>query len=49
MKLMNRGFLGRSVSQQKNLSDNTASIVDEEIRRIADCLSRRTKNVKEIF
>jgi len=29
-------FLGRSVSQQKNLSDNTASIVDEEIRRIAD-------------
>ena len=29
-------FLGRSVSQQKNLSDNTASIVDNEIRRIAD-------------
>merc|ERR1711871_1169327 len=29
-------FLGRSVSQQKNLSDNTASIVDEEIRKIAD-------------
>merc|ERR1712070_1226711 len=29
-------FLGRSVSQQKNVSDNTASIVDNEIRRIAD-------------
>ena len=29
-------FLGRSVSQQKNLSDNTASIVDNEIRRISD-------------
>jgi len=29
-------FLGRSVSQQKNLSDDTASIVDQEIRRIAD-------------
>jgi cell division protease FtsH len=31
-----RFFLGRSVSQQKNLSDNTASIVDNEIRRISD-------------
>jgi cell division protease FtsH len=29
-------FLGRSVSQQKNVSDNTASIVDQEIRKIAD-------------
>ena len=29
-------FLGRSVSQQKNLSDKTASIVDNEIRRISD-------------
>ena len=29
-------FLGRSVSQQKNVSDNTASIVDNEIRRISD-------------
>jgi cell division protease FtsH len=29
-------FLGRSVSQQKNVSDNTASIVDEEIKKIAD-------------
>ena len=26
-------FLGRSVSQQKNLSDSTAKIIDEEIRR----------------
>ena len=29
-------FLGRSVSQQKNVSDKTASLVDEEIRSIAD-------------
>ncbi len=29
-------FLGRSVSQQKNLSDSTAKIIDEEIRKIVD-------------
>ena len=29
-------FLGRSVSQQKNVSDNTASVIDTEIRRIVD-------------
>ncbi len=29
-------FLGRSVSQQKNVADATASIIDEEIRRIVD-------------
>jgi len=29
-------FLGRSVSQQKNISDNTASIVDQEVRNISD-------------
>merc|ERR1711991_819094 len=29
-------FLGRSVSQQKNVSDKTASVVDDEIRTIAD-------------
>ena len=29
-------FLGRSVSQQKNLSDSTAKIIDEEIRNIVD-------------
>ena len=29
-------FLGRSVSQQKNMSDSTASIIDAEIRRIVD-------------
>ena len=29
-------FLGRSVSQQKNLSDSTARIIDEEIRKIVD-------------
>jgi cell division protease FtsH len=29
-------FLGRSVSQQKNMSDSTASIIDAEVRRIVD-------------
>ena len=29
-------FLGHSVSQTKNMSDNTASLVDNEIRRIVD-------------
>ena len=29
-------FLGRSVSQQKNLSDSTAKIIDDEIRKIVD-------------
>ncbi|MCE2517698.1 MAG: ATP-dependent zinc metalloprotease FtsH [Alphaproteobacteria bacterium] len=29
-------FLGRSVSQQKNMSDSTASIIDTEVRAIAD-------------
>ena len=29
-------FLGRSVSQQKNMSDATASIIDAETRRIVD-------------
>ena len=29
-------FLGRSVSQQKNMADATASIIDTEVRRIID-------------
>ena len=29
-------FLGRSVSQQKNVADTTASTIDAEIRRIVD-------------
>ena len=29
-------FLGRSVAQQKNMSDETASIIDAETRRIID-------------
>ena len=29
-------FLGRSVSQQKNMGDATASIIDSEVRRIVD-------------
>ena len=29
-------FLGRSVSQQKNVADATASIIDTEVRRIID-------------
>ena len=29
-------FLGRAVSQQKNMADSTASIIDSEVRRIVD-------------
>ena len=29
-------FLGRSVSQQKNMADSTASIIDSEVRRVVD-------------
>jgi len=38
-------FLGRSVSQQKNVSDQTASDVDSEIRRIADGVFKDAKNI----
>ena len=38
-------FLGRSVAQQKNLSDNTASIVDTEIRRISDEVYTDAQNI----
>lgn len=41
-------FLGHSVSQTKNMSDNTASIVDEEIRRIVDsAYARATKTLTD--
>ena len=38
-------FLGRSVSQQKNVSEKTASVVDEEIRIIADGVYRDAKKI----
>jgi cell division protease FtsH len=38
-------FLGRSVSQQKNVSDKTASVVDEEIRLIADGVYQDAKKI----
>ena len=38
-------FLGRSVSQQKNVSDKTASVVDDEIRTIADGVYRDAKKI----
>ena len=41
-------FLGRSVSQQKNVSDNTASVIDSEIRRIVDeAYTHATKILKD--
>ena len=41
-------FLGRSVSQQKNVSDNTASVIDAEIRRIVDeAYTHATKILKD--
>ena len=49
-------FLGRSVSQQKNVSDKTASVVDDEIRTIADgvyddakkILKKHSKQLKDV-
>ena len=41
-------FLGRSVAQQKNMSDNTASVIDSEIRRIVDeAYTHATKILKD--
>ncbi|MBI4030518.1 MAG: cell division protein FtsH, partial [Proteobacteria bacterium] len=38
-------FLGHSVAQTKNLSDNTAAIVDTEIRKIVDAAYDRATHV----
>jgi len=43
-------FLGRSVAQQQNVSDQTASIVDSEIRKISDGVYKdATKILKKNF
>ena len=46
-------FLGHSVTQSKNISDATAKLIDEEIRRIIDeaenkCRKILTKNIEEL-
>ncbi len=38
-------FLGRSVTQHKNVSDETAHIIDEEIRRVIDSNYERAENI----
>lgn len=38
-------FLGRSVTQHKLVSDVTAHVIDEEIRRIIDCNYERAKKI----
>ena len=40
-------FLGRSVTQQKTVSDETAHAIDEEIRRIVERNYQRSKNILE--
>jgi len=40
-------FLGHSVSQHKNVSDETAHIIDEEIRNIVDRNYERSKKIIE--
>ena len=40
-------FLGRSVTQHKQVSDETASVIDEEIRRIIDSNYNRSKKILE--
>ena len=34
-------FLGRSVTQHKQVSDETAHVIDEEVRRVIDRTTRR--------
>ena len=41
----NEVFLGRSVTQTKNMSDDTARLVDEEIRNIVDACYKRTETI----
>ena len=46
-------FLGHSVAQSKNLSDATASMIDEEIRKLVDdaeihCKKILTENINEL-
>jgi cell division protease FtsH len=38
-------FLGRSVSQQKNISDDTAATIDQEIRTISDSAYKDAEKV----
>ncbi|MDG2107348.1 MAG: ATP-dependent zinc metalloprotease FtsH [Woeseiaceae bacterium] len=40
-------FLGRSVTQHKQISDETAGVIDEEIRRIVDSNYSRSKELLE--
>ena len=40
-------FLGHSVTQQKNVSDATAKVIDEEIRRIVDGAYRDARRILE--
>ena len=41
-------FLGHSVTQHRNISESTAKVVDEEVRRIIDsCYSRAVRLLKE--
>ena len=40
-------FLGHSVTQQKTISDETAHVIDEEIRRIVERNYQRSKNILE--
>ncbi len=38
-------FLGRSVTQHKNVSDDTAHAIDSEIREIIDCNYKRSERI----
>ena len=40
-------FLGHSVTQQKTVSDETAHVIDEEIRQIVERNYQRSKNILE--
>ncbi|HZF17092.1 MAG TPA: ATP-dependent zinc metalloprotease FtsH, partial [Steroidobacteraceae bacterium] len=41
-------FLGRSVTQHKQVSDETAHLIDEEVRRVIDTNYKRARGILEV-
>jgi cell division protease FtsH len=38
-------FLGREISEQRNYSDDTARIIDLEVKRLVDCAHERARTI----
>ena len=44
MRVIKKSFLGHSVSQQTNISDETARIIDSEVKALVKKEKQRQKN-----